>query len=273
MNAQIDLLASCMDRAERGLPGALKEFYLQLLKTEVFLPTAIGSSADDPVREATSDSLNFLNVGDEKKQVIPIFSNKELAAEWSEQTVIGETKQFSSLLWTLPADSWLHLNPGGEVGKELSPWELALLKDGEEAVDEIVFEMEGPTTLELDVEPLRGMLEKELEALGQIVDVYTDIEEAFMLKVTRKEDETPKLYLGLKAASMPKKKRETFLAEIESFERKLPAEFRIDEVVFDVEDEQDFRAGLFNEMNPFYIRQKSIEGKGIFDVFLNLFKR
>jgi hypothetical protein len=57
---------------------------------------------------------------------------------WCSRQLNHSVVFFKSLLQSVPNDWWLCLNPGSDLEKEFSPWEISLLKQGLDALPEII---------------------------------------------------------------------------------------------------------------------------------------
>lgn len=134
-----------------GSAEALNRFYQTLLDAEVVVPDRSNSDSlkgsegvDYPrssipwfaVKSKTSDVEQGSKPED--RNIIPFFSSPTGIELWCGRPLNHSLILFKSFLQSVPEDWWLCLNPGSELEKEFSPWEIALLKQGIEALPEII---------------------------------------------------------------------------------------------------------------------------------------
>lgn len=83
---------------------------------------------------------NLLAVTAQEQEIIPAFTTQEELQLWAKEplecmSITGET-----LCQRAPETMWISINPSGEWGKELSAWEISLLVQGKEGLEELVAE-------------------------------------------------------------------------------------------------------------------------------------
>lgn len=131
-----------MFEALEGDSRAARTFFECLLGARFFVPER---HQDRPLSDAPpypNDFLNILGIKAPGRVIVPIFTRSELIESWCGVTLRFRTIGFAELMAIVPDDWWVCLNPGAEVEKELSPWELGLLKGGPQVIDELVSEFE-----------------------------------------------------------------------------------------------------------------------------------
>ena len=134
-------LKALMEAAEGGDRQAAGDFFLSILNAALFVPLR---SQDMNVGAAASHGDFFpdiLKVQDDTRNVAPAFLSASDLEKWCGAVSSFRTFTLGSLISVLPEEWWVCLNPGGEVEKEFSPWELQLLKKGPEAVPEILCDL------------------------------------------------------------------------------------------------------------------------------------
>lgn len=216
------LAAACIEENEENLT----KFFMELLDTEVLL-----AKLPEPICV-------------ENKDVLPAFLDKVTLESWSE---VPFTRVTGRMLATIvPANTWVHISPGSDYGKELSPWELERLLKGPEAVEEIVHylleETEYFSALEYEV----GTFKEKLKLISIILESYSDVEEAFFVWM----DGKPVIGLSLKNGS---------ISSLVSNEIK----DQVGDVTI-VQNSLRLFEELFIESTPFYIKQHEHRpGEGI----------
>ena len=140
-----------MKDASTGSTDALTRFYQALLAAEVVVPdrSNIESLKDSIAADYPRSSIPWFAIkgkvvdpdqggNDEERTILPFFSSVANIVDWCGRELSNTRIIFSSFLKSVPEDWWLCLNPGSELEKEFSPWEVSLLKQGLEALPEIV---------------------------------------------------------------------------------------------------------------------------------------
>ncbi len=123
-----------MEEVSSGEKASLEAFYHAFLESEFVIinRASQGSSPREP--NYPNDLFPFLAVRGGDKTWLPIFSGAEAANEWSSYPVDHQTIKGSAVLDRVPNDWWLALNPGSEISKEFSPWEISTLRSGPEGI-------------------------------------------------------------------------------------------------------------------------------------------
>lgn len=137
--------------ASAGSSEALTRFYQALLTAEVIVPdrSNLESLKNSIAADYPRSSIPWFaikgkvadpdqGVKDEERTIVPFFSSIANIAEWCGRELSHTQILFSSFLKSVPEDWWLCLNPGSNLEKEFSPWEVSLLKQGLEALPEII---------------------------------------------------------------------------------------------------------------------------------------
>lgn len=181
-----------------GSAEALNRFYQTLLETEIVVPDRSNTDslkgsvgADYPrssipwfaIKGKISDSEQ--SSGDEERNIIPFFSAVGGIEVWCGRQLTNSLVLFKSFIQSVPDDWWLCLNPGHELEKEFSPWEIGLLKQGVEAIPEIIADWQDQLEpRSANVEPLAddkyplvikclkdfGMAEKSVRAISALLE-------------------------------------------------------------------------------------------------------
>jgi hypothetical protein len=126
--------------ASEGNRDAAAEFYKTFPESDWLVPIRNPDTESDV--QYPSPLFGFLAVATTDCTIIPIFSDERYANEWAGQPIGLRKTLGQQLLTIIPEDWWIGVNPGQEVEKELSPWEIQRLgKDSPEAIAEILEDM------------------------------------------------------------------------------------------------------------------------------------
>ena len=126
------LLASASD------PSALRRFYETLFLAEFFVPERFQGVALSDTPSYPDQFFNLLGLRAESHTVVPLFSRPELIEQWCGNKLSYRALSLKSIVELVPAEWWLCVNPGMEVEKEFSPWEIEKLRSGPESIAEII---------------------------------------------------------------------------------------------------------------------------------------
>ncbi len=128
-----------LESADETQPETILAFYRELLSAEVLVPKSpVASSA---LQLGAIDAFGFLIAGTADHPVLPVFTSLERLIAWSGEELPFEERSFLALARVAPTQLTIHLNPGAETGKEFNSWELSKLSLGEDALDELLFEI------------------------------------------------------------------------------------------------------------------------------------
>lgn len=127
-----------MSHSSEGDVDAQREFYKLLTTQKLFVPKRRQSRPLSDSPDYPNELIDILGVQGKDRIVVPVFSNPELIEAWS--GVPFEYRALTLLdLKAIVPEGWLIvLNPGQEVEKEITPWELSRLLEGGSAVDEVL---------------------------------------------------------------------------------------------------------------------------------------
>ena len=179
-------LTELLEDAADGLPGALEAFFCALLDAEVYVPLAReGAQCQLPavVGQSGAGDHGFVTVMQEGDECVPIFTEEAFVAEWAAQSIPVERKRFESLLWMISEDTWLYLNANQEVGKEITPWEIELLKKGRDAVPELAAAQSEHHPEEIEVNSDTAIYPELKRQLIAVLELVPELEEAFLVGI------------------------------------------------------------------------------------------
>lgn len=174
-------LEELLKLADESKPDSIRAFYLELLRSNLLVPKS-------PLPLSTSspaiNSLGFFVAGTEDQPILPVFTSEKYLNDWIGTSSFFELIDFQRLGRILPPDFLLHLNPGADVGKEFNAWEISTLLKGEEAIEELIFELcedlEQPSVEILDLPP---EFASTIERWRGIFEAYESVASALVIAV------------------------------------------------------------------------------------------
>jgi hypothetical protein len=134
-------LEQALHEASAEIESAYERFYRELLKTELLIPSREQMFPLTHQPPYPNELISFLGIQAGDRAMVPAFTRESLVQEWTGHEFTLRRMTLERLLAALPDSWWVVINPGSLAEKELSPWELALLKSGEEAIPEILSEL------------------------------------------------------------------------------------------------------------------------------------
>lgn len=251
--------------AEQGDRSAVKEFYSRLLDARVFVPLRAQKQLLSDQAHYPNSFFSLLALQAEGRSVVPCFTREELILEWCGLTLAFEKLPVSQLIQRLPERWWIVINPGQQVEKELSPWEIAQLMHGSDAVDGLVEE----ATIDLGPDP--EQLFQELPADGTIFDSMkgllldragreSAIETIFILQQQAKDSQTAeKVYVGVELSSDTQEQPERLQSVIE--QDLFPLVVGATDLRVLVTKKGSLMAGLFLPHHRIFQKQTSLASK------------
>ena len=248
-------LAALMELALEGDAKAAEHFYLKFLECELSVGERIQESALSNTAKYPNQFLNLLAIDDSDRTVVPVFTDPEFVKDWAGHEITLRTIKGSELISLIPDDWWIALDPGSEVNKEFSPWEIAQLKAGSESIPELVHELGLGITEEFEVAQVD---EKEYQKLKEtlIADAKTEkkIKSLYLLKELSKDNEGREISVLLLGAAIDT----AFPSELEQIQSRIQqladrAQIGSDRVrVYAGKSLATLSLGMFKETAPFY---------------------
>jgi SseB protein N-terminal domain len=209
-----DALAELILRAsEEPSPEVLSSFYKLLLSMQWIVPERAQDNQLINQPEYPNPFLNILGIVKKEQVFAPIFSSDPRVREWSGHEIRGRYLSFKELLELLPNGWWIIINPGSEGEKDLSPWEIELLRGGESNIPALIEEILVEDVIE-DIE-LSELEDSEHQILKtKLVDIAKqngEVSKLFLLREkgkTLSEKETSSIILGILIDTIPVARRE-----------------------------------------------------------------
>ncbi len=267
-------LTAALETAQNGAEENVLAFLAVLLESTVFVPVKnpFDPMLPKPQVFESTQNCELLELNFEGKQIVPIFSEEHLLNQWSEAKFSYTQLPFSRLLQRLQATTWVHLNPGAEFGKQLSPWELERLQQGREAFDEIVTELKENAEDALQITDYsRSAPPKLLSQLRVILESYPQVSEAFFIGTKSEQSDELAPILGLVCSDVRTIRKTELVKELQET---VAPNFQSRElaVIDDLGEESSINRALFREANPFYVAQQSMKARSWWKTLLERFR-
>ena len=184
------------EEAINGERPAIVAFFKAFLEGPIYVPDRVQAHPLTDAPEYPSPFTSILGVRDKERTIVPAFTRSELLSAWSENPLTFRKFKGFDLLEVIPAGWWLCINPGSDIDKELSPWELETLKAGESGIEQVAEELTARQNNEvLQIRPLKeneysslakGLIEyaereTQIEEISLLVEEGIDVEENLVL--------------------------------------------------------------------------------------------
>ncbi len=253
-------LQTLLKQAYEGREEAAQSFFESLLESSLVVPlkpvAAPPTELPTPGNKAAEQLQRFVTVSVEGRDTLPVFSEEGFLKQWAGEEVLYELRKFSALLRVLGPETWLHVDAGQEYGREISPWEIDLLKRGPEAIPAVIQEGDESEENQLEVDSKPEDLGEFKKRISIAAEAYNWISELKLLAIrdSEKSDWVPLVGLKVLDGESPEEKlKSQFKQEISD----LIAEYRKPQPVIIEESDTTFspHLSLVQQANPFYIRQ------------------
>ncbi|MCB0322043.1 MAG: SseB family protein [Bdellovibrionales bacterium] len=258
-------LTRLLEDAANDQPGATEAFFQAFIRSRVYAPVRPGTNAEQwsgaelpSVGEGRLEDFGFLTVDYQGSECLPVFTEREFLLHWAEREIPFLRKEVRSLVWILGEDTWLYLNPNQELGKEFTPWELELIRQGgEDASGELAAAAHEQPLGEVEVRPGNDVFPNLRRSLYSVVELHPEIEEAFLVAVKEGGAEAERPMVGIRFSKVHAQKRDYLRQEMEETAKSHKGEGA--EYLFIVDDlhegESPHRA-FFADVTPFYLRPR-----------------
>ena len=251
-------------------PGAAAEFFRAMLEADVFIPKKPSLALSDVV--GSFDTLGYLTAKDEDREILPIFSNPEMLLAWAGRDVPVERRRFAVLLTVVKDELWLHLNPGQDFGKEFSPWEVGLLRQGPGAIPELAAESSDEVP-EVEIDSGPDLYPELKSKLKTVFEVYEGVEEAFLVDVREAGATEFSPLIAVRQKGMTPEKVSTLTLEIEGLTGELLEASQKATILTDLDDPKSLGTGILRDAVPFYLKQQAYPAGGLKSKLFSLFRR
>ena len=204
-----------------------------------------------------TDLVYVLGLQDVERVVVPVFTRASDIEEWCGLPLSYRCYDGASLFSAIPEQWWIVVNPGSEIEKDLSPWEISRLSEGHAAIDELVEELF--SDVEHDTLSVGPVAEEEVKELQAELIAYAKsdplIHKLILLKEEREsvdEHELQKLLLGVEVAEAAEratlKQHLADLANVHQIGKEAV------NIFIDTDINSSVTLGLFKNFSPFYTR-------------------
>lgn len=251
----MNTLSEKLKRAADGKETDIKDFFTALLTSKIFIPSLPKAPSTPMIGSLKTESdTAYQYIDYEESRCIPIFSSQEFLEEWADGNMQFVEEAFSTFLWSIPSDVWAYLDPAQDVGKELSPWEIQLLKLGEDSIEELIHGVQETEQENFEIEDATETLNQAKEPLINILEAYTVIDECYLLALRESEGQDERALIGIRYNSeLDSEKRDQIRAEIASaLKDLLPKPHCEAFIVDDLIDPNSMNHALFLDYPSFY---------------------
>lgn len=187
---------------------------------------------------------------------IPIFSEEDFVISWENQECEIVKQSFKSFIWAVPNNYWLYINGDQEYGKEISSWEVALLKLGKDSIPELVLGVSEAEQEDFEINEAPASLKKFEQDLLPILSTYKELSEAYLLSFKESHSTYPRALVGIRYQSEIDPDNQRYVREeIDALSKEsLPKDFSSVLIIDDLGNEKSFNQTLFLDAAPFYKR-------------------
>ncbi len=187
-----------MDLAADGDRQAATTFLQRFLSDTIFVPNRKQGVALSDQPEYPNDLIYILGIQDGQRAVVPVFTQSELIEDWTGSKLEHLSMTGARLITLIPDEWWVCLNPGSDLQKEFSPWEVEQLKGGEANFPAIIEEQYAlESQSDLSVEPLKeGEDTKLVAALTTTASEIPEIVSLYALNESRLESNISTILVG-----------------------------------------------------------------------------
>lgn len=214
-----DDLAHYLKLACEGERADVVNFLRQFQNAKIAVPERNQSPAFRDLPPYPSRPLEILAVRDDQHVTVPVFTHESLIEPWAGRILSFRHFKVGDLVSLLPEDWWLTLNPGDEIRKDFTPWELQRLLGTDEDLLEIATELESDYGVQpLDVRRLQEQEFTELRAaLADFFKVQPEITALFLALergVTVENSPIETLLVGVRIRDLAPPQAETIRTKV-----------------------------------------------------------
>jgi hypothetical protein len=189
------LITDLAEKSFRGDRAAFMSFLRSFVRTDLIVPDSnqpfpLSGQASPP-----SPFFPFLAFNEDDQTLIPCFEEDAQIGSWSGTSLTFRRIPSTQLLQLVP-DTWgLIFNPGSDIEKIFTPWEIGLLRDGSESsFEEIASELFDPPPEEfLSISPVSSLEYPQLlETFIDFCSAQVSVCEGWILEVVTPSEELEK---------------------------------------------------------------------------------
>jgi len=280
-NNELELTRLLIDAADEK-QGAIEAFYESLLESEVWVASTSPKKPNNPdqvpiIGKGSAEEQGIISIDDEGNECIPIFTQESFVHDWALRGVFTAQKKFKNLIWTVGEDTWLYINPNQEVGKELTSWELGLLKQGGmDAIADLAGALNEGGMPDIEVRSDSNLYPKLKRKMLPVLELCKNIEEAFLVAVKEDGSEDEKPMVGLRYSEKASNEEKTYIRDEL---KNVGAEMFVDGrgtllVMDDLGDTVSTSENIFSDSTPFFIGKKELNtGQKIISSVKSIFSK
>ncbi len=267
MNSATSVLEQYLLPALEGDRAAAQSFFEAFLREVLFVPERRQAQKMSDEPRYPDEFLNILGVQDKERVLVPAFSRPEMIPEWCGSELATRRITGTELLKLLPSDWWICINPGADVEKELSPWEIDQLKEGSAGIPAVLDEIYQDAIVEpLEVRAVEAHEYPSLhDSLRSFAEKNPAISKMYLIRQSGKDaDETiiHKLLLGLEVDAA-QDRVDTLKDEAQNLVDRCQVGNDKVSVYSTIAGRGDMSFGLFGKSEPFYINPAGIKAKSL----------
>lgn len=247
-------LTEILEKAANSLSyDEIEKFLLALIDASVFIPIKETRGKNmSIIGEQSHDSSDYVFSSDNNEQILPIFTEEKFIHSWSENEFNLSKELFKSILWKIPPQTSIHINPGQNIGKIFNPLEIELLKNKD--IDELIHIIKEDEVDEFQIYEISDDFKEFKSALLPVVSIYENLIEAYLLTIKEDATTSPRALIGIKYSTQPKPEHASYIrSEIERTAKEfLISPFSGIFIVDDLHNEKSPNQTLFIDFEPFY---------------------
>jgi len=258
-------LDELMALAADGDRSSAEIFLSRFINEALFVVNRQQSAQLSDQPDYPNEFVSILAVKDQDRAVIPVFTRSELIEDWCGSKLEFRSLSGQRLLSIVPDDWWLSLNPGTELEKEFSPWEIIQLKGGPRnfaAIIEELYADEGPT--QLTVEAFAdGEFTNLISALTQATAQLPEVLKLYALKEGDKELGHTNILIGALRNKTTPSRHDEILTILKSVADLAQIGAEPVKVVVGDNLDQSPQLGIFKLLKPFFERTPTNNRSGL----------
>ncbi|MBN8547749.1 MAG: SseB family protein [Deltaproteobacteria bacterium] len=254
--------------ALEGDRTAAQAFFEAFLRDPLVVPERRQAQKMSDEPRYPNEFLNILGVQAKERVLVPVFSRRDLIVEWCGSELATRSISGAELLTLMPEEWWICLNPGAEIEKEISPWEIEQLKEGTAGIPAVLDEIYQDTIVEpLEVQAVNA---EEYPSLQRELRIFAEKNSAickmYLIRQSGKDAEEAlinKLLLGLEISAANEAEVDRIKAEAQNVSDRCQVGNDKVSVFTAISGQGDMSFGLFGKSTPFYTNSSATKPKNL----------
>lgn len=252
-------IESAMQAALQGSRDAARTFYEALFEGPLYVPDRHQRLPLSDAPQYPNDLVHILGVQAPDRVVVPVFTNSAYVTSWCGAELEVKSFKGQQLFRTVPEDWWIVLNPGQDVEKEISPWEIGVLRPGPEGIDEVLDDLFAREVIDpLTVAPVEADDYKALQSgLLEIAPKVEGLDKIFLLKEHGRDidgEEVTQILVGLQIDPKKPERLEPIRDELKQVIDRAQIGDDQAKILIGIDAEQGVALGVFKGVEPIYSR-------------------